>query len=509
MKLNADIIYNGLSRHFQCEMHGPRLTELTLGRAEFYLDGETSFVKDRLYLASIDHLPKRPHIQKGSMLICIGDGFTLNYYKERMTVLVIRKKQDFFTVYQILQNIYDQYDNWENTLYRDLAKDYDIQALISDSADIFNKPIYVLDSNIKIVASTSRENEDWNITDSGSLNFDSMGKYLSASDLMFDRKNAMRIDLYGVKTLCVNLFNKNDQYEGCLCINSRNTGFVDGEDKLAEYLASMIEIAIERNPNIINDSRPSLKKVIQALIEEMPLSHSQRMIMSGSNEKSEYVCVYMRYGKGHNHLPLSYISDVFEETFVQSYAFDREDCLIGLINIDELRDEKNPNYHVLLNKKLGEFVKGMHLCAGISNEFGDLYNVRIHYMQALAAVENGLMLNRESDYFYFSSYALTQMVVNSLGSMPLEAYFPAGLNSLIEHDRSSGVSYLETLKVFLEESMSYTSTAQKLFIHRSTLIDRIARIDKELNVDLKDYDQRLQLEMLLKAIDLEETLRQQ
>ena len=45
MKLNADIIYNGLSRHFQCEMHGPRLTELTLGRAEFYLDGETSFVK--------------------------------------------------------------------------------------------------------------------------------------------------------------------------------------------------------------------------------------------------------------------------------------------------------------------------------------------------------------------------------------------------------------------------------------------------------------------------------
>ena len=63
MKLNADIIYNGLSRHFQCEIHGPRLTELTLGRAEFYLDGETSFVKDRLYLASIDHLPKRPHIQ--------------------------------------------------------------------------------------------------------------------------------------------------------------------------------------------------------------------------------------------------------------------------------------------------------------------------------------------------------------------------------------------------------------------------------------------------------------
>ena len=509
MKLNADIIYNGLSRYFQCEMRGPELTELSLGRAEFYFDGDNSFHKDHLYLASVDHLPQRPHTEKGSMLICIGDGFTLNYYKERITLIVIRKKRDIFKVHQILQDIYNQYDEWENAIYRDLAKDGDIQSLISDSASIFGKPIYVLDSAIKIVASTERSNKAWNMTDSGSLNFDSMDKYLSAYDLMFEKRNAMIIELYGIRTLCVNLFNKEGQYEGCLCITSRETDFADGEDKMAEYLASMIEIAIERNHDIINDSQPSLKKVIQALTEEMPLSHSQRMILSGSNGKKEYICICLRYGKGHNQLPLSYISDIFEETFADSYAFSREDSIIGLVNTDTLKDDKNGSYNVQLNKKLGEFVRGMHLCAGISNQFSDLYNVRIHYMQALAAIENGLMMNKENDYFYFSSYALNQMVVNSLGNMPLQAYFPVGLNNLIEQDRTSGVSYLETLKVFLEESMSYTSTAQKLFIHRSTLIDRISRIEKELNVDLNDYDQRLQLELLLKAMDLEETLRQQ
>ena len=77
---------------------------------------------------------------------------------------------------------------------------------------------------------------------------------------------------------------------------------------------------------------------------------------------------------------------------------------------------------------------------------------------------------------------------------------------MLEHDKESGISYLETLKVFLEEGMSYTSTAQKLYIHRSTLIDRISRIEKELNIDLKDSDKRLQLEILLKAIDLEKIL---
>ena len=95
MKLNAYIIYSRLSRHFRCEMFGPELSEMSLGRPEFYLDGETVFLKNHLYLASIEHLPSRPRIQKGAMMVCIGDGFTLNYYKERMSLIVIEKKQDF------------------------------------------------------------------------------------------------------------------------------------------------------------------------------------------------------------------------------------------------------------------------------------------------------------------------------------------------------------------------------------------------------------------------------
>ena len=41
----------------------------------------------------------------------------------------------------------------------------------------------------------------------------------------------------------------------------------------------------------------------------------------------------------------------------------------------------------------------------------------------------------------------------------------------------------------------------------STLIDRIARIERELQMDLSDSDRRLQLEILLKAIDIEEMLK--
>ena len=148
----------------------------------------------------------------------------------------------------------------------------------------------------------------------------------------------------------------------------------------------------------------------------------------------------------------------------------------------------------------------MRMCAGISNEFKDLFNIRIHLMQAQSAIDNGQMIDPDGNYFYFASYALMELVINSLGGLPAEAYYPQGLRTMLEHDKNSGVSYFETLKVFLEENMSYSAAAQKLYIHRSTLIDRISRIEKELKLDLKDHDQRLQLEILLKAVELGELL---
>ena len=48
MKLNADIIYNELSKLYDVEIAGPRRTALCLPRPEFYMDNEVEFEADRL-----------------------------------------------------------------------------------------------------------------------------------------------------------------------------------------------------------------------------------------------------------------------------------------------------------------------------------------------------------------------------------------------------------------------------------------------------------------------------
>lgn len=508
MKLNADIICIGLKNRYNAQLSGPKTNEMTLSRPEVWQDSSGSFRTGHLYLASADHLPLRPHIQKGAVLVCIGESIHLNYLKSRLCLITLERSSDFFEVLKTIHEIFDLYDEWERKIYTDLFEQCDAGSIIRDSDHIFRKPIYVLDRSFRIIAASEKTEETWAAGGSDLLNADSMSRYLSAEDLMTERRNAIRIDLFAKRVTAVNLFSKSGEYEGCVCIEQKEGDFSDAEDRLAEKLAEFISMAAEKNPQIINDSSENLKKVLHALLEEMPLSHQQRMLLT-SMEGRSCCLVCMRYSRQGKQLPLSYISGIFEDRFEGSCAFEYDDCIAAVIPAAPLRTSKNSDFRIMLNRKLSEFLPQMGLQAGISNEFSSLLKVRINYLQAVSALENGSLISPTGYLYYFESFALAEMIINSLGGLPLETYYPAGFRQLLEHDMESDISWLETVKTFLEENLSYTAASRKLYIHRSTLIDRISRIEKELGIDLKDPDRRLQLEMLIKAIELEEMLKMQ
>lgn len=116
------------------------------------------------------------------------------------------------------------------------------------------------------------------------------------------------------------------------------------------------------------------------------------------------------------------------------------------------------------------------------------------------------MLAPEEHFYLFQTYALTELIENALGKLPLRACFPSGLKRLVEHDAGSAVSYLETLKIYLEQNMSVTRTASRLFLNRSTLLERMNRIKNLLDSDLQDAEERLLLQILLKAMEVQKKL---
>ncbi len=506
MKLNGDIIFAELSKFYSVERYGECPPQLCIGRPEFYMDSENLFESGHLYLATADHLPVRPVIKSGAVLVCIGDSMALNYYRERLLLIQIKTRADFFRVFTALQEIFDKYDDWERGLYRELSGNCDIRAMAESSADIFSYPLYIIDSAFRYVAQ-SRGNKPSRMLDASSaLDPDALSSFLSESDLLTEKHNSFILDLSEIPVLCVNLFSRNGDYEGCIYFELDSSRIDNGEDKLAEKLAEFVQLAMEKIPRPSEGSQGSIKKLLQTLISEQPLTRSQRVVLKSVNNTQSYRCLYIRSSRKHQKLPLSYICDAFEETFAESYAFIHGDAIAAFMNSAPVDDEKA---RLSFIKGLRSFCGQMRLSAGISNEFSDFFDIRTYYIQAQAAAEDGLLLNPDDTVFFFSSYATTEMVINALGGLPAEAYYPEGLKNILEHDKNSPVSYLETLRIFMEENLSYTAAAQRLFVHRSTLIDRLDRIESEMKLDLKNPEQRLLLEILLKAMDLQETLKQQ
>lgn len=506
MKLNADIIFQRLSQSYPVELYGSKNPKLLLSRPELYMDNELDFLSDHLYVATVEHLPRRPHLEKNVSLVCIGDSARLTYYKEHATVLLIPAKHSFFEVYKTLQQVFDVFEHWEKELFQIFLGDTDVNDIIACSQAVFKKPLILLDACFRLVSTPAEEErEHWPLTGS-SLSQNSIGMYLSEMDLNMDKRGAMLLRFAEGSWLCVNIFDKKDEYAGCLVIDCSEHKYTDGEDVLAEYLASMIEKAYIKNPAFVDNNQTALKETLQRLLQDLPIGSGQRLLFNASNFTDKYVCISMHHTNQLPALPVNYICSVFEHSFLNSIAFEHNNAILALTNVSCMKDVHG-EYRRMLGDKLGMFLSDMHLTAGISKGFEDLNEIKIRYLQAEAAIENGLLTDRDASVFFFDEYVLSEMIVNSLGGMPVEAYFPDGLEKLIEHDKSSDISYLETLKVFFDENLSYTKTASILYVHRSTLIDRIARIEKELKMNFKDAKQRLHLQLILNALYLEERMK--
>jgi len=78
------------------------------------------------------------------------------------------------------------------------------------------------------------------------------------------------------------------------------------------------------------------------------------------------------------------------------------------------------------------------------------------------------------------------------------AYLDSGqdiLHPLREYDRLHGGDLVRTLRVYLTCSCNASRTAEYLYLHRSGLIYRLARIQDLLGLQLDNFEHRLVLEL--------------
>jgi sugar diacid utilization regulator len=129
-------------------------------------------------------------------------------------------------------------------------------------------------------------------------------------------------------------------------------------------------------------------------------------------------------------------------------------------------------------------VREFNCKAGISKSFTGLTKLRSAWFQAGAALRLGHNRDPHLWVYDFSGYTLEYVLERAASEIPAEYLLHPAAVTLRNLDRNTGTAYIKTLRYYLDCRCNMSRAAEKLFIHRTSLIRRLERITDITSLDL-------------------------
>ncbi len=508
MRLNVDILVQHLEKKYRLHAYGSRRRELELRRPEFYMEG-TVFCQNHCYLAMADRLPPNPAAKEGSVVIVLGGKPPAVYLAGETMCVIVLETLNQNEVFNYLQEVNNRFDEWEMGLFRILGQNGSVQDMLDVSFPILENPVMVTDFDYHFIAFSDE------IMKMDELKFYradiSVGGYSPeklATVINGDDKNRSLKEPFldldeekGIPYFCENLFAKGS-YVGNMKVSFLLRQYHEGDFMVCHYLAKLIEQAFTRNVSLQKTYIEPVQSLLRELLDGHSIEESKKLPLLTEMSSNTYICAKIAVSKNTSaKIPVIYILDYLKKIFPGCIAFEYGQRIAAFIPF------MDPDGPEAVRQRLMEMMENMHLSGGISCPFHDLTKARIFWRQAGIAVTMGEGSRSEEICHDFQKYKLTYMCECSTGEFSLSHLMSPGMKQLLEHDGTSQISYVETLRCYLDHNMNLTRTAAKMFVHRTTLIERIRRIEALLHMDLEDPEERLYLLLILKRLEMKDLER--
>jgi DNA-binding PucR family transcriptional regulator len=95
----------------------------------------------------------------------------------------------------------------------------------------------------------------------------------------------------------------------------------------------------------------------------------------------------------------------------------------------------------------------------------------------------------------------SDLLLGKLARSPDLAPFRKLVEPLMAHDRERRSDLVRTLRIYFAAGANASEAADRLFLHRNSMLYRLARIEKLTGLDLKDSRAKLALQLGLLFID--------
>ncbi|WP_020611385.1 PucR family transcriptional regulator [Sediminispirochaeta bajacaliforniensis] len=163
---------------------------------------------------------------------------------------------------------------------------------------------------------------------------------------------------------------------------------------------------------------------------------------------------------------------------------------------DNEKDESLTTKYNKLIRRIEEHLQGFSCMIGVSRAYGNLYDLKKAYNDALFSVRMARLIFKENKKFCsYDDLLIYHLLYDQVDNPILHRLFANTIKLIDIHDRDKDDLLRETIKALIEHNYNMKQAANALNIHRNTLYQRIEKIEEILGFSLRSSRGRLVLQL--------------
>ena len=123
---------------------------------------------------------------------------------------------------------------------------------------------------------------------------------------------------------------------------------------------------------------------------------------------------------------------------------------------------------------------------GYGNMVKEIAEIAQSFQEAKMALQVGKVFYAEKDTISYGKLGIGRLIYQlpmSLCSMFIKEVFGEKIPEVLEDEEA-----MSTITKFFENNLNISETARQLYVHRNTLVYRLERIEKEIGLDIRKFD---------------------
>lgn len=163
-------------------------------------------------------------------------------------------------------------------------------------------------------------------------------------------------------------------------------------------------------------------------------------------------------------------------------------CTSSMEDIEDLHQLASAMQETVLGET------GLPLTIGIGEPTDRASELHQSYRQARRAIEIGRIYRQEETVHIYSSLLLERFL-SDIPPETAEHYHSLLFNSSTARLFSDEI--LSTVEMFFRKDLNLSDTARQLYIHRNTLVYRLDKVQRQIGLDLRKFDDAVTFKMLM------------